>query len=66
MKHQGKFDSRIDEGIFLGYATTSKAYKCYNLRLQKMVESLDVRMEKVITHKRTKDGDDQPTFEPLT
>jgi hypothetical protein len=28
--HLGKFDSRIDEGIFLGYASERKAYKCYN------------------------------------
>lgn len=25
-----KFDSRVDEGIFLGYSPRSKAYKCYN------------------------------------
>ena len=24
----GKFDSRIDEGIFLGYSSTKKAYRC--------------------------------------
>jgi len=26
----GKFDDRSDEGIFLGYSSHSKAYKCYN------------------------------------
>ena len=26
----GKFDSQVDEGIFLGYSPRSKAYKCYN------------------------------------
>ena len=26
----GKFNSRANEGIFLGYSTKSKAYKCYN------------------------------------
>lgn len=26
----GKFDFRVDEGIFLGYSTQCKAYKCYN------------------------------------
>ena len=25
-----KFDSRVDEVIFLGYYTRSKSYKCYN------------------------------------
>ena len=28
-----KFDSRSDEGIFLGYSSTSKAYRVYNKRL---------------------------------
>ena len=26
----GNFDSIIDEGIFLGYSSTLKAYRCYN------------------------------------
>lgn len=26
-----KFDSRVDEGIFVGYSSKRKAYKCYNL-----------------------------------
>ena len=40
----GKFDSRINEGIFLGYSSTKKAYRCYNKRLHKIVESADVRI----------------------
>ena len=28
----GKFESRVDEGIFFGYSRKRKAYKCYNLR----------------------------------
>ena len=28
----GKFDSKADEGIFLGYSTSSKAYKVFNKR----------------------------------
>jgi hypothetical protein len=31
----GKFDSRSDEGILLGYSSRSKGYKCYNKRLKK-------------------------------
>ena len=27
-----KFDSKVDEGIFLGYSTSSKAYKVFNKR----------------------------------
>ena len=41
----GKFDSRVDEGILLGYSSKSKAYKCYNLRLNKIVESLNVKVD---------------------
>lgn len=39
-----KFDSRVDEGIFLGYSTRSKAYECYNYQLKKIVESIDVKV----------------------
>jgi len=38
----GKFEPRADEGILLGYLSRSKGYKCYNKRLQKFVESIDV------------------------
>ena len=41
----GKFDSRVDEGILLGYYSKSKAYKCYNHRLNKVVESINVRID---------------------
>ena len=47
----GKFDARSDEGIFLGYASTKKAYKCYNLRLHKIVESVDVKVDDLKTKK---------------
>ena len=29
----GKFEPRADDGIFLGYFSRSKVYKCYNKRL---------------------------------
>jgi hypothetical protein len=38
----GKFDSRVDKGVLVGYSSTRKAYKCYNLRLNKIVESINV------------------------
>ena len=44
-KKIGKFDSRVDEGIFVGYSSKRKAYKCYNLRLDKVIESINVRID---------------------
>ena len=41
----GKFDSRVDKGVLVGYSSTRKAYKCYNLRLKKIVESINVTID---------------------
>ena len=38
----GKFDSRSDEGIFLVYSTTSRAFRVYNLRTSSLMESITV------------------------
>jgi hypothetical protein len=32
----GKFDSKADEGIFLGYSSIRKSYRCYYKRLLKL------------------------------
>ena len=37
-----KFDSRSDEGTFLGYSFTSKAYRVYNKRTMKIMETVNV------------------------
>ena len=37
-----KFDSRSDERIFLGYSSTSKAYRVYNKRTTKVMEAINV------------------------
>jgi hypothetical protein len=44
-KNLGKLDSRTDEGILVGYSCSRKAYKFYNFRLRKIVESIDVRFD---------------------
>jgi hypothetical protein len=44
----GKYDDRVDEGIFLGYATNSKGYRCYNKRLHKMVDFIDIKVDEGI------------------
>ena len=38
----GKFDSRNDEGIFLGYSSLSKAYRVYNKKTMKVMETVNV------------------------
>jgi hypothetical protein len=38
----GNFDSRVDKGVLVGYSSTRKAYKCYNLRLKKVVENINI------------------------
>jgi hypothetical protein len=41
----GKFDSKSDKGLFLGYSLTSKAYRIYNLRTQTLEESMHVKFD---------------------
>ena len=47
----GKFDSRTDEGMFLGYSFDSKTYRCYNLRLDEIVMSANVKVDDEKSHK---------------
>ena len=44
----GKFDAKSDEGIFLGYSTRSKDYKCLNTNTNKIVESANVNFDECI------------------
>lgn len=41
----GKFEDRANEGIFLGYSCKSKAYQCYNKKIGKVVENVDVKVD---------------------
>jgi hypothetical protein len=45
----GKFDARFDETIFLGYASTKKSYRCYNIRLHKIVGSAYFKVDDLKT-----------------
>ena len=35
----------MDEGIFVGYSWNSKAYRCYNYRLKRIVERINVKID---------------------
>lgn len=41
----GIFESKCDEGIFLGYSTHNKEYKCFNKHIKKVVEIVHVRVD---------------------
>ncbi|GAU35952.1 hypothetical protein TSUD_147370 [Trifolium subterraneum] len=61
----GKFDSKSDKGIFLGYSLTSKAYRIYNLRTQTLEESMHVKFDEFQdqpTVHITDDEEDEPVI----
>ena len=56
---------KSDEGIFLGYSTRSKAYKCLNVNTNKIVESKNVKFDelaKVQNVESTKKTEEYKTF----
>nr|GEW03509.1 retrovirus-related Pol polyprotein from transposon TNT 1-94 [Tanacetum cinerariifolium] len=42
LEQLGKFDGKLDEWIFVGYSTTSKAFRVYNIRTRKVEENLHI------------------------
>ncbi|GJR00833.1 retrovirus-related pol polyprotein from transposon TNT 1-94 [Tanacetum coccineum] len=42
LDHLGKFDGKSDEGFFVGYSFSSKAFRVYNTRTKKVEENLHV------------------------
>jgi hypothetical protein len=41
----GKFDSCVEKGILIGYSSKRKSYKCYNIRLNKVLERINVMVD---------------------
>ena len=54
----GKFDAKSDEGIFLGYSLTSKAFRVYNKRTMTIEESIHVSFEESNPKRLGKEIDD--------
>jgi hypothetical protein len=44
-KHLGKFESRVDEGMLVGYASNSKAYRVFNNSTRAIEETCDVEFD---------------------
>nr|GEV54219.1 hypothetical protein [Tanacetum cinerariifolium] len=42
LEQLGKFDGKLDEGIFVGYSTNSKTFRVYNTRTRKVEENLHI------------------------
>ena len=43
----GKFDSFVEKWVLVGYSITRKAYKCYNLILNKVVEIINIKIDEI-------------------
>ncbi|GKD12206.1 putative reverse transcriptase, RNA-dependent DNA polymerase [Tanacetum coccineum] len=46
LDHIGKFDGKSDDGFFVGYSMTSKAFRVYNIRTRRVEENLHIRFLK--------------------
>ena len=62
----GKFDAKSDEGIFLGYSTTSRAYRVFNKRTKTVMESINVEIDDAITKVEMVDDGEGPRTEVPT
>ena len=52
----GKFDAKVDEGIFLRYSQSSKVYRVYNKRLHIVEESVHVTFNETFPNSVGKDS----------
>ena len=60
----GKFDSRMEIWVLVGYSSTRKEYKCYNLRLNKVVESINVTIDET-GRPKSKEEENRSMKQPL-
>ena len=64
-ENPGKFDAKSDEDIFLGYFTTSRAYRVFNKRTKTVMESINVKIDDAIAKVEMVDDGERPsTKEP--
>ena len=58
----GKFDAKSDEGIFLGYSTTCRAYRVFNKRTKTVMESINVKIDDALTKVEMIDDEEGPSI----
>ena len=56
-----KFDAKSDEGIFLGYSTTSWVYRVFNKTTKRAIESINVEIDDAITKVEIDDDGEGPS-----
>nr|GEV74589.1 hypothetical protein [Tanacetum cinerariifolium] len=61
----GKLNAKADIGIFVGYAPTKKAFRIYNKRTQKVMESIHVTFDELITM-ASEQFDSRPGLQVMT
>ena len=54
----GKFDPKSDKAIFIGYSTTSKGYRVYNLKIQTVGISMHIIFDEYDEHSQPKESED--------
>ena len=57
----GKFDAKSDEGIFIGYALDSRAYRVFNLKTRSVMESSNVVFDD--TRLKSNDHEEEVIFD---
>jgi hypothetical protein len=59
-----KFESHVEKGVLVGYSSTRKEYKCYNLRLNKVVERINVTIDET-GRSESKEEDNESMEQPF-
>ena len=52
---------KVMKGIFLGYSTTSQAYRVYNKRTKTVMKSINVEIDDAITKVEMVDDEERPS-----
>ena len=62
----GKFDAKSDDGIFLEYSTSSRAYRDYNKRTKTVMKSINMKIDDAITKVEIVDDREEPSIKEPT